>query len=286
MQKRRFYVPSEAFYGDCAIIKGDQAHHLVSVLRKKAGDEVVLFDGKGTECLARVLRIDRDAVVARIERTEAYQRPDRPSVALYAAVPKGRRFDLVVEAATELGADTITPLLTGRSVVTLAERDISARLERWKRITIAAAKQCLRSTLPLLNWPVRFLDVAATSSPGRSARRRPEGRTVPLADSQPCARMRAGDAVFAIFACLDRDSLPIQNVLQDVPDSAQEIRAYIGPEGGFTPEETAAARNAGFRLASLGENTLRTETAAIAALSVIVCSLDSRVRNSASRGAS
>jgi len=259
MQKRRFYVPSEAFYGDCAIIKGDQAHHLVSVLRKKAGDDVVLFDGKGTECLARVLRIDRDAVVAKIERTEAYQRADRPSVALYAAVPKGRRFDLVVEAATELGADTITPLFTERGVVTLAERDISARLERWKRITIAAAKQCRRPTLPLLNWPVRFLDAAATSSPPRGG-------------------------VFAIFACLDRDSLPIQNVLQDVPDSAREIRAYIGPEGGFTPEETAAARDAGFRLASLGENTLRIETAAVAALSVIICCLDSRVRDSGWRG--
>ena len=256
MQKRRFYVPSEAFYGDCAIIKGDQAHHLVSVLRKKAGDEVVLFDGKGTECLARVLRIDRDAVVARIEQTEAYQRADRPTIVLYAAVPKGRRFDLVVEAATELGADTITPLFTERGVVTLAERDISARLERWKRITIAAAKQCRRSTLPLLNWPVRFLDVAATPP----------------------------DAVFPVLACLDRDSLPIQSVLRDVPDSAREIRAYIGPEGGFTPEETAAARDAGFRLASLCENTLRTETAAVAALSVIVCSLDSRLTNSARGG--
>ena len=252
-KSRRFYVPSEAFYGDCAIIKGDQAHHLVSVLRKKPGDEIVLFDGKGTECLARVVRIEHDAVMAKIERTEALQRRGRPGIALYIAFPKGRKFDAIVEAATELGADSITPLLTERTVVAFAEADIPGKLERWRRISIAAAKQCRRSTLPSLNWPVRFVDVAANPSPARG--------------------------FFAIFACFDRDSLPIQSVLQEAPHGVREIRIFIGPEGGFTPEETAAAKSGGFRLASLGENTLRTEIAAIAALSVIICSEVARASN-------
>ncbi len=259
MAERRAYVPPEEIHGDRVIIEGDQAHHMVSVLRKKPGDEIVVFDGQGTECAARILRIGRDLVVARIHRKEVQGKTARPAICLYAAVPKGKKFDLIVEAATELGADRITPLLTSRTVVRLDDHNIPAKLERWKRITVAAAKQCGRSTLPQVGGPLAFLD-AVQDLPERA---------------------------FPILACRMESSLPLHNVLQDVVPSSAEIRLYIGPEGGFSPEEIATARSAGFRLASLGESTLRTETAALAGLSVIGCFLHSLVRDSQSgQGAS
>jgi len=253
MAERRVYVPPGEIYGDRAVIKGDQAHHLVSVLRKKPGDDIVVFDGEGTECAARILRIGRDLVVARVHRKEVHDKAGRPAVALYAAVPKGRKFDLIVEEATELGADSITPLLTERTVVKLEDHNIPAKLDRWRRITVAAAKQCRRSTLPQLNWPVDFSDAV---------------QDIP-------------ESAFPILACSSGSSLPLQDVLADIAPSHKEIRVYIGPEGGFSPQEIETARNTGMRLASLGGNILRTETAALASLSVINCFLDSHAEDSA-----
>ena len=246
MGEARFYVPPEAISGDRAVIKGDQARHLISVLRKKPGDRILLFDGQGTEWAARIARLDRDFVVARVEAKEVHERAGRPTVALYVAVPKGRRFDLVVEEATELGADAITPLVTARTVVRLDDHNLSTKLDRWRRISVAAAKQSRRSTLPQINSPVDF----STATEGFS------------------------ESVFPILAWSLGGSPPIYDVLREIKTAHTEIRLYIGPEGGFTREETEMAGEAGVRLASLGENILRTETAVIASLSAICCFLD------------
>jgi 16S rRNA (uracil1498-N3)-methyltransferase len=253
MSQRRFYVPPEDMSGEQAIIRGKQAHHLISVLRKKQGDEIVIFDGEGTECAARILRIGRSLVVARVRRREVHEETARPVLALYAAVPKGRKFDIIVEGATELGADSITPLLTERTVVKLEDWNVPTKLERWRRIAVAAAKQCRRSTLPRLRRPVAFSDAV---------------QDLP-------------EWAFPILACPTDSSLPLYDVLQEITSSHKEVRLYVGPEGGFSPEEIEAGRNAGMRLVSLGENILRTETAALASLSVVNCFLDSRVGSSA-----
>ncbi len=248
--ERRFYVPPENIHGDVATIGGDQAHHLVSVLRKKPGDEIVVFDGQGTECLARIVRISHDLVVARIGERRVALRTDRPAVALYVAAPKGRRFDLIVEKATELGADSITPLITERTVVKLSGRDVAAKLDRWRRITVSAAKQCHRSTLPNVSSPVDF----------------------------PSAMREMPESAFSIMPWPSDDSPPIHDALLSLASSHKEVRVYIGPEGGFSPEELETAKKAGVRPASLGQNILRTETAAIASLSVIGCFLDAQLR--------
>jgi len=248
MSEKRFYVPPEAIRGGRAVIEGDQAHHLVSVLRKKPGDEIVLFDGQGTECTARIERIAHNFVVARIAAKEVHMRTGRPAVGLYVAAPKGKKFDLIVEQATELGADSITPLVTARTVVRLDEASIPTKLERWRRITVAAAKQCRRSTLPQVNPPVDFLSAA---------------RDLP-------------ESAFSILAWSHGEAAPILDALSQLTPSHKEIRVLIGPEGGFTSEETEAARKAAMRFVSLGENVLRTETAAIASLAAVSQYLDSQ----------
>jgi len=243
----RLYVPPEAISGDRAVIEGDQARHLISVLRKKQGDGIVLFDGEGMECTATIVRIERDLVVARVESKKVRERPSRPTIALYVAVPKGRRFDLVVEEATELGADCITPMVTARTVVKLDDRKISTKLARWRRISVAGAKQSRRSTLPRINSPVDF----STATEGLS------------------------ESVFPVLARAPGESTPIYDVLREMKPAHTEVRLYIGPEGGFSREETEIAREAGVRFASLGENILRTETAAVASIAAVSCFLSS-----------
>lgn len=246
MSQHRFYVPPEGIDGDRAVIKGDEARHLVSVLRKKPGDDIVVFDGEGTECLAKVLQIGPDFVVARLERKELHDRKSRPSIALYAAAPRGRKFDLIVEKATELGADCITPLLTERTVVKLDDRNVPTKLDRWRRISVAAAKQCRRSTLPKINSPLDFHSAV---------------QDLP-------------EWAFPVLAWSHGQSPPILNVLFGITPSHKEIRIYVGPEGGFSSQEVEIAKQAGVRLASLGENILRIETAAIASLAAVAYFLD------------
>jgi 16S rRNA (uracil1498-N3)-methyltransferase len=254
MSEKRFYVPPEAIRGGLARIEGEQAHHLVSVLRRKPGDDIVLFDGEGTECFARIERIGRDFVVARITAKEVHKTTDRPTVGLYVAMPKGKKFDLIVEQATELSADSITPLVTARTVVRLDEHGIPTKLERWRRITVAAAKQSRRATLPQVNPPIDFSSIA----------------------------LDVRESAFSILAWSHGEAVPVLEALSHVSPSHTEIRIVVGPEGGFTLEETETARKSGMFLVSLGENILRTETAAIAALAAVSQFLDRQRGGSAS----
>jgi 16S rRNA (uracil1498-N3)-methyltransferase len=256
VREARIYVPPEAISGGHAVIKGDQARHLVSVLRKKPGDDVVLFDGEGTEYDAKVERIDRNVVAATVRGKRVRCHATRPAVALFCAVPKGRRFDLIVEHATELGADTIIPLMTDRTVVRMEAGSVDNKIERWRRIAVAAAEQCRRATLPRVMPPVSF----------------------------SAALEQLPESAFSIQARSVWQHPPIQEVLEQLGPAHKDVLIFIGPEGGFTPEEAARAEDAGLRFASLGENILRTETAAIASLAVINCTLDRCFSASASTG--
>ncbi len=253
MRESRLYVPPESISGSHAVFRGDPARHLITVLRKKPGDDIVLFDGQGTEYDATIERIDRDVVAATVRGKRVRCHAARPAVALYAAVPKGRRFDLIVEHATELGADTIAPLMTDRTVVRMEVGSVDNKIERWRRIAVAAAEQCRRATLPRVTPPLSF----------------------------PEAVEQLSESAFSILARSVAQQPPFHEILEELDAAHNEVRIFIGPEGGFTSEEVARAEDAGLRFASLGENILRTETAAMASLAVINCYLDRRFRASA-----
>ena len=252
MRESRVYVPPESISGSHAVLRGDPARHLVTVLRKKTGDDIVLFDGEGTEYDATIERIDRDVVAAAVRRKRVRSHAARPAVALFSAVPKGRRFDLIIEHATELGADTIVPLMTDRTVVRMDVGSVDNKVERWRRIAVAAAEQCRRATLPQVTPPLSFSEAVE----------------------------QLPQSAFSILARSVGPQPPIHEILEEIDAAHNEIRIFIGPEGGFTPQEVALGQDAGARLASLGENILRTETAAIASLAVINCFLDRRFRAS------
>jgi 16S rRNA (uracil1498-N3)-methyltransferase len=231
MRERRFLVPELQSEPEPEI-RGPEAHHLLHVLRLKAGDEVVLFDGDGHAFRARLTRVDRRR--ARAERLEPLPGRESPlQLQLAVALPKGDGFSLIVQKATELGARSLIPLLTART--TPANRHaLKSRLPRWRRIAVEASKQCGRSVVPAVSDPLRLDELLRRDGPSVRLLLDPEGESLPPFPAPPGACLLA-----------------------------------IGPEGGFSPVELEAARACGFHRWRIGPRTLRIETAAIAATALL-----------------
>jgi 16S rRNA (uracil1498-N3)-methyltransferase len=232
----RFYVNCELKPGP-VLLHGAEAHHLAAVCRLRPGDAVCLFNGDGRQYPARVEAIVRREVTLEVFAVESPARelPFRLEVA--APVPRGDRAQFLLEKLTELGVTSFVPLRTARSVVHPRE----TKLDKLQRHVIEASKQCGRNTLlqvrPMIEW----------SALCRSAEL-PERRIL----GHPGGEGKRGDA-------------------ENAP--GRDTVAAVGPEGGFTVEEIALARSAGWRLLDLGPRILRVETAAIA-LSVLLSSRD------------
>ncbi len=228
--RRRFFV--EHFAGNTAVMEGDTAHHLGRVLRAQQGQLYELSDGQRV-CLARIEKVSRDRVdFALLEEIPAYQ--PRVEVTLLLAVVKFDAFEWAIEKATELGVSTIVPLAAARSEKALLAA-AGKRAERWKKILAEASQQSRRLCVPALENVAR-----------------------------PAVAWPRQSATMKILLSERPEAPPLRQVLTGatLPSAA----LAIGPEGGWTDEEVAAAQKAGFREASLGKLILRTETAVIAAV--------------------
>lgn len=224
---RRFFCPNLGQASESQLI-GPEAIHLVRVLRARIGDIVSLFDGRGTVATATIQQISDSVVELQIvERTtEALLGP--PSMAVAACVPKGDRFQWMVEKLTELGVERVIPLLTQRSVVDPG----LGKLDKVRRIIIESSKQCGRDRLLELTEPMRWQTLL----------------------DQEFAAYQVGIALPS-GEIWNRQSFRSQ----------QPLMIVIGPEGGFTEQEEAQAIAKGAKPVQLGRNILRIETAALAA---------------------
>ncbi len=228
--RRRFFV--EQFTGNTAAMEGDAAHHLGRVLRAQRGQVYELSDGQRV-WLARIEKVSRDRVdFALLEEIPASQ--PRLEVTLLLAVVKFDAFEWAIEKATELGVSTIVPLAAARSEKALVAA-AAKRAERWKKILAEASQQSRRVRVPALANIVRPAEVW----PGQGA-------------------------VMKILLSERSEAPALRQVL--TPATVPTAALAVGPEGGWTDEEVAAAQKAGFREASLGKLILRTETAVITAL--------------------
>lgn len=216
------------------VIDGDQARHLSKVMRAHEGDEVHLFNGDGREWRGEVASIERLRVI--VDVAEIMRQAAAPPIVVetWCGLVRPQRYDLMIEKATEAGADIIRPFLSER---TLGTREASkARMERWERLAVEASEQCGRLQVPVIEHPVSFERLIETY----------HGALV-LAD-------RMGDQWTTVAGLLPREG---------------HIAVAIGPEGGFTDEESQAARRHGALRVSLGPHTFRTETAAIVATAML-----------------
>jgi 16S rRNA (uracil1498-N3)-methyltransferase len=225
----RFFL-SEPIVASRIALAGDEARHLTSVMRAKVGDEVTLFDGSGAEFLARIAAIGKHTIELDITERRDVNRELPFELTLAVALPKGDRQKWLVEKATELGVTRIVPLVTARGVA----QPVDAALERLRRGVIEASKQCRRNRLMEIAEPLTAATYVA-SVPQDSLRFWADPSGEPLSHGVP----------------------------RFDPSHPLVVHCAIGPEGGFTPEETAAAQKAGWRLVSLGPRILRIETAAL-----------------------
>jgi len=210
------------------------------VLRIRAGQEVVAFDGSGTECVAVVERVERHRAKLAILSRQAVDRDPRLPVTLAVSIVKAKAMDLLVEKCAELGVREIVPIETSRSVPKVAQRE-AAHVARWERAALEASKQCRRNTVTRIAPP------------------RPLDSLLAKADRWQ---------VRLAFALHD-DAIPLHEALAAHPEP-ESLIYLIGPEGGFELAEIDKIRRAGFHLVRLGKSTLRTETAATAALAAIL----------------
>lgn len=234
----RFFISSDQIFSSHIAVIGEDVRHIVTVLRMKTGDELLLCDGQGTEYLARISGLTRTEVKADIV-SQRNRGIATPRITLGQGLPKSDKMDFIVQKTTELGVASVVPLITERTIVKI--RDEAKRIVRWQKIAREAAMQSSRADIPLIG-PIRsFHDFLMTHDPGPM--------TLSLLPWEEAAT-------------------PIKKVLRDAT-GVKSIIVLIGPEGGFSKDEAASAQHKGFHLVSLGRTILRTETAALAALSMI-----------------
>jgi 16S rRNA (uracil1498-N3)-methyltransferase len=237
----RFFAPSLDPGDETATLPKDEAEHLTRVLRLGVGDTVSVFDGRGHEYLARVVSVHRRDV--RVQVQSRIEPPPEWSVhlTLAQAVLKGDKMDDAVRDAVMLGVAAIQPIVTRRTEVTVAALIRGARVERWRRVALASAKQSRRAVLPEIRMPLTFQDALA----------------------EPAAAMRLMLVEPESGAVTERMS-----ALRSAPPPGDAL-LLVGPEGGWDREEWTAAAAAGVRLMSLGCRTLRADAVPVAAISVL-----------------
>lgn len=234
---RRVFVPPECVRDGRLLLEGQLARHLLTVLRLASGDEFMATDGAGAEYRARVEQLGRSSGRAEILERTAPRRESPLRTLLAQAIPKGDRFEFVLEKAVELGVSEVIPLLSRHTV--RAPRAEASAAGRWRRIVEGAVAQSGRTRLPLLHPPRPFEELAGGSG---------------LAQARILLWEKAPAGLNEILA------------LSPAPRSAL---VAVGPEGGWSAAEAERAQAAGFVAARLGPRVLRAETAGIAAIIVL-----------------
>ena len=233
----RLYVEAR-LEGPDIPLPGKQAHYLRHVLRLRPGNNVVVFNGRGDECLAEIQTLTRDGARLRIASASTPIPEPELDLTLLQGIAKADAMDLIVQKATELGVRTIAPVVTEYSVVKLDAQRVSRRLEHWLRIAYSACEQSGRHSPPSICEP-QPLALGLEALPPTGTRLVLDPTAEVALEAGPGARPQAGP-----------------------------VSLLIGPEGGLSDRDLLLADRAGFRRVRLGPRILRVETAAIAACAI------------------
>ena len=233
-----FYVNPKDIKDKSFVIENEQFHYLSTVRRFSAGDEINIFDGLGNSYKARIDNIDRTTMKGTILSSKTFVLP-KIKVSLYTAIPKGERFDWLIEKAGEIGISKIVPVIYLRSVV----KELSEnKIERYKKISISASSQSWRADIMPVDKPVKFNEAAEKVS-------------------------REKDTL-NVLPWESEENKKILSLLNE-NKYVKNINIFIGPEGGFDKTEIDVALKNNFKTVTLGKNILRVETAAIVASSIV-----------------
>ena len=235
----RFFVTSEEMTGDDILLTGENAQH-GKVLRLKAGEEVLVCDGVGLECLCTVESVDAKEIRVSVRERRAATTEAAVRVSVYLAFPKADKLEHVIQKATELGAYEIVAFPSARCVSRPDEKSLKKKLERWQKIAASAAEQSGRGRIP----------------------------EVVVLGSYAAALQRAAQADKALMFYENEHATTLRMALES--GEFRTVSLLTGPEGGLEEKEVQQAREAGLQVCTLGSRILRCETAPLCALSAVM----------------
>jgi 16S rRNA (uracil1498-N3)-methyltransferase len=242
----RFYIAPETWNSVAPMLSGSEAHHAREVLRMKAGEKLVLFNGQGHEITAEI--VDLTGTDIRLRKLhEAETKPLQCRIVLGQAIPKGKNMELIVQKAVEIGAAEIAPIISDRSIVQVDSERATQKQSKWRQIAIEAAKQSGQNWLPRVHTPRKLTELFSMAS-------------------EESFDLR-------LIGSLQPDAQHLKKILADYSREHEllprSVLMLIGPEGDFTPAELSLARRHGCQPITLGPIILRVETAAIYCLSIL-----------------
>ena len=235
----RFFVETEELNRENPILTGENAAH-ARVLRLKAGEEILLCDGKGMECLCSVETASADCVTLKALERRAASTEASVKVSVYMAFPKADKLEHVIQKATELGAYEIVAFPSARCISKPDEKSLKKKVERWQKIAASAAEQSGRGIVP----------------------------EVLVLGSYAEALKRAGEADLPLFFYEHEHATTLRMALES--GNFQTVSLLTGPEGGLEEREVEQARISGMEICTLGSRILRCETAPLCALSAVM----------------
>lgn len=241
-----FFVTPQQISGDKIRIEGGDVNHMKNVLRMKLHEKAEISDGESRTYLCEVEAYEEDVAVLHIlEEMEADTEP-ASKLYLFQGLPKSDKMELIVQKAVELGVYQVIPVAMKRSVVRLDDKKAVKKADRWNSIAESAAKQAGRSRIPEVTMPLSY----------NEALKMAEELDVTLLPYELAGGMEV-----------------TREVIRQIK-SGQSVGIFIGPEGGFEPEEVDAAVSMGAKVITLGRRILRTETAGFATLAVLMFELE------------
>ena len=243
----RFYVTPNEIHEDIVTITGSDVNHMKNVLRMKQGEEIVICNGQGKDCYCIINKVSEGEIIARIESQKDTKTELKARITLFQGLPKKDKMELIIQKSVELGVYEIVPVMTKRVIVKLEDKKKEEKkLERWQAIAEEAAKQSGRGIIPLIK-PVQSFKDAVTNA------------------------KRMGQAIIPYEKAT---GMPRTKEILGGLTQFDTIGVFIGPEGGFEETEIEIAINHQIQPITLGRRILRTETAGLAVLSMMVLMLE------------
>ena len=238
----RFFVDRSQVQGEEIVIQGNDVNHIKNVLRMRPGDELSLSDGEGVDYFCKISSIERDEVRVNIENSWNSYVELPVKLYLFQGLPKGDKMELIIQKAVELGVYEIIPVRTKRAIVKLDDKKESKKIARWQQIAEGGAKQSGRGLIPEVKSVMNFAEALKYAASLDAA-------LIPYEKAEGIEKTR--EVVHGL-------------------KGKKSVAVFIGPEGGFDETEIEAAMSAGVCPVTLGRRILRTETAGLTMLSILM----------------
>lgn len=242
----KFFVDEENIQEEYINITGDDVNHIKNVLRLQVGEKISVSNKNETEYICTIDQVLNDLIRARIVDYNRDFGELSTKITLYQGFPKSDKFELIIQKVVELGACTIVPVITQRTIVKLDEKKEAKKIERYNAIAEAAAKQSKRGIIPTVTNVISFKEAI-----------------------KQCKELSMNIIPY-------EEAIGIENTKEIVKNikGKESLGIFIGPEGGFSKEEITLAMDSGVIPITLGHRILRTETAPITAMSIIMFELE------------